>query len=119
VPDSSIEESLLAILEAVEALAHVNRELVDTCKQLMDRDSELGDGLVDLERRLSFVTGRARLLFSMKAATLTTSCRRCGTTFAKEPGPELCGPCWTELGRPERYLETITTAPTTEGNETA
>lgn len=108
--DTSIEESLLAILAAVEASATVSRELVDICKTLMHRDAELGDGLVDLERRLSFVANRSRLIFLMKASTLETTCLRCGSVFAKEPGPELCGPCWTELGRPTLYLVPVTPA---------
>lgn len=109
-PDVPIEESLLAILTAVEASAECSRELVNTCKALMHRDEELGDGLADLERRLSFVATRSRVILLMKASTLETTCLRCGAVFAKEPGPELCGPCWTELGRPTLFSVPAPTA---------
>ena len=95
------------LLAAMEAQTTLSRELLDALKATNDRQADLGDELLDLERRLTFIAGRARVLFSMKASTRTTDCLRCGATFASEPGPELCGPCWTELGRPERYLAPV------------
>lgn len=105
--EAEVERSLVAILEATEANAKVVAEVIDTLKTLMGRDIELQEGIAELEGRLAFHTQRARLLYSMKACTLTTKCLRCGTVFATEPGPELCGPCWSELGRPERYLSPV------------
>lgn len=101
------DDPLETILLAVEAQTALLNTLCDSVKELGSRDIELADGLVDLERRLNFITNRARVLFTMKASTRTTDCLRCGATFAAEPGPELCGPCWTELGRPERYLAPV------------
>jgi hypothetical protein len=100
-------EPIELLLQAVEQQAALSRELLAALKRVHSHEEELGDSIVDLERRLTFIANRARLLFSMKAATLTTDCLRCGSTFATEPGPELCGPCWTELGRPERYLAPV------------
>lgn len=95
------------IMQAVEAQTALLNSLCDAFKELGNRDIELADGLVDLERRLAFVAGRARTIMAMKATTRTTKCLRCSAEFANEPGPQLCGPCWTELGRPERYLEPV------------
>lgn len=100
-------DDVAAILAAIEEQAKLSRELLNALQGLHDADAETRDAVVDLDGRLAAVTRRARLLFSMKAATLTTDCLRCGSTFASEPGPELCGPCWTELGRPERYLAPV------------
>lgn len=105
--EAEVERSLVAILEAIEAQALVVSDVVDTLKTMMGRDVELQDGIAELDTRLGFHAQRARLLYSMKAATLTTKCLRCGCTFAEEPGPALCGPCWTELGRPAVYLHPV------------
>lgn len=111
------------LLERLIAVTESNVEIVNTLigltGSLKQRDEELGDGLADLDRRLSFITSRARLVFSMKATTLTLTCLRCACEFATEPGPQLCGPCWTELGRPDRYLAAVAPAPSTERNEPA
>lgn len=105
--EAEVERSLAAIVAAMEEQAKLLADVIDTAKTLMGRDVELQDGLVDLSSRLAFHSQRARLLYSMKACTLTTKCLRCGTVFANEPGPELCGPCWSELGQPERYLAPV------------
>lgn len=103
-------ESLKLLMQAVEESVGATRNLIDAYKELAGRDVELADNLIDLQSQITFVASRSRLLLNMKAATLTTKCLRCGTLFAREPGPELCGPCWTELGRPERYLAPVTTS---------
>lgn len=112
-------EALSKILEALETQATLNRAFVEANTAMNERLLELADNIIDLSRRIEFVARRAALIMGMKAVTLTTECRRCGTHFAQEPGPELCGPCWTELGRPERYLANVTPAPSTERNEPA
>lgn len=118
-PDAELVVGIEAILTALEAQSLVCRELIDLAKLQGERQTELQDGLADLERRLSFVAGRSRLLHNMKGATLTTKCARCRAEFATEPGPPLCGPCWTELGRPDRYLSSVPSPSPTEGNTTA
>jgi hypothetical protein len=95
------------LLAAMEAQTTLSRELLDALKATNDRQADLGDEVLDLANRLTFIASRARVLLMMKAATATLDCLRCGATFAGEPGPQLCGPCWTELGRPERYLEPV------------
>jgi hypothetical protein len=107
VTEAEVERSLVAILEAIEAQALVVGDVVSTLKTMMGRDTELQDGIAELGTRLDFHANRARLLYSMKACTLTTKCLRCGAVFAEEPGPALCGPCWTELGRPAVYLHPV------------
>jgi hypothetical protein len=107
VTEGEVERSLVAILEAIEAQALVLADIVTTLKAGMSRDVELQDGIAELDTRLGHHASRARLLYSMKACTLTSKCLRCGTVFAAEPGPALCGPCWTELGRPDVYLHPV------------
>jgi len=108
VTDDEIPEPLEQLLAAIEMQSETMREMLDVMKLLRERVDELQEGEADLHVQLDRHARRARLLYSMKAITLTSTCQRCGTEFAREPGPMLCGPCWCELGKPERYL-----APTT------
>lgn len=101
------DTAIATLIEAIEAQSGVCRQLLEAFRESGRRDIELADNIIDLERRLAFTANRARLLLNMKACTLTTRCLRCNAMFATEPGPELCGPCWTELGRPERYLTPV------------
>lgn len=102
-----IDGDLATVLLAIEAQTALLESVCDGIKELGARDIELADNIIDLERRLVFIAGRSRTLMAMKAVTRTTTCLRCRCEFANEPGPALCGPCWTELGRPERYLEPV------------
>jgi hypothetical protein len=109
VTEAEVERSLAVMVEALEAQASTVSSVIEAVKELMARDLELQEGLVDIATMLDRHASRARLLYSMKASTLTTTCLRCGTAFASEPGPALCGPCWTELGRPNVYLSSVPT----------
>lgn len=102
-----IAATLEAIATAVEAQTALLESVVANLRELGERDIELADNIIDLERRLGYITRRSRVVLNMKACDATTDCLRCGATFAAESGPELCGPCWTELGRPERYLAPV------------
>lgn len=35
-------------------------------------------------------------------------CVACGGTYGAEPGPQLCGPCWIDRGRPDIWPRPIT-----------
>jgi hypothetical protein len=97
-------EAIKSLIDAMEQQSGLSRELLNVAKAQAERLGELEENYADLMLEVGRLTRRARLLVNMKASTLTMTCRKCGNEYAREAGPELCGPCWVELGRPERYL---------------
>lgn len=105
-------EALRAMVGAMEQQTEVAGELVELVKAhgatLREHDAQL-DRLEEYVAELALGLGetrrRAGLILRMKAATLTLTCLHCGNDYAREAGVQLCGPCWVELGKPERYLK--------------
>lgn len=104
-------EALRAMMHATELHTEVTREAITllkthgaTLREHERRLDELEESVASMMIELGRITRRARLLVNMKAATLTSTCLRCGNDYASEAGPQLCGHCWVELGKPERYL---------------
>lgn len=114
-----IERLLLAITGTLETAGDAALAQAKAIVELRDRDEELGEGIAEIGRLVTSGIVRAGTIARMKAATFTTVCARCAAEFANEPGPPLCGPCWVELGKPERYLVPLTLVPTTEGDQPA
>lgn len=102
-----IETLASRLVNSLEAVARADRLSTTALRDLAERDEELAEGIAALSNRIEAVHRRGRLIYLMKAAMLTTTCLRCGSEFASEPGPALCGPCWCELGKPDRYLEAV------------
>lgn len=104
-------EALQAMVAAMEQQSSLAGEQLELLKShgatLADHErrvDELEEAWASATLALGSLTRRCRLVLNMKAATLTLTCLHCGSEFAKEAGPQLCGPCWCSLGKPERYL---------------
>lgn len=104
-------EALQALLGAAElqtGLLGDHLELLKLHARELERHEgrlgELEEAWASATLELGRLTRRCRLVLNMKAATLTLTCLRCGNDYAREAGVQLCGPCWVELGKPERYL---------------
>jgi hypothetical protein len=104
-------EALQALVAAMELQAGLAGDQLELLKQhgelLRDHDrrvDELEEAWASATLELGRLTRRCRLVLNMKAATLTLTCLHCGNDYAREAGVQLCGPCWVELGKPERYL---------------
>jgi hypothetical protein len=103
--EDDVLTSLRELLGAMELQTGSTAELLEIARLQRQRIEELEEAWSSLVLEVGNLSRRARLLTNMKAATLVTTCRKCGNDFAREAGPELCGPCWIALGKPERYLE--------------
>lgn len=97
-------EALKGLVSAMEQQSGLCRELLDLAKLQRGRIEELEEAWASLTLEVGRLSRRSRLVVNMKAASLTSTCQKCGAEFASEAGPMLCGPCWCELGKPERYL---------------
>lgn len=117
--DTSPLGLLLALVDSLERASETALVHAKAIRALQDRDAELGDAIVELSARIDREVRPAGVIARMKAATNTSVCARCGDEFAHEPGPPLCGPCWVELDRPERYLIPVTLVPSPEGDTPA
>lgn len=104
-------EALKALLGAMELQTSLAGDQLELAKlhgeTIADHDrriAELEEAWASATLALGNLTRRCRLIVNMKAATLTQTCLHCGNEYAREPGVQLCGPCWVSLGKPERYL---------------
>lgn len=104
-------EALQAMVAAMEQQSSLSREQLELLKlhgTALDshggRLDELEEAWASATLALGQLTRRSRLILNMKAATLTLTCLHCGGEYVQEPGVQLCGPCWCNLGKPERYL---------------
>lgn len=101
-------QAVLDVLEQQARLAASHLELFEahgaSLREHDRRLDELEESWSSLTLAVGELTRRARLVLNMKAATLTLTCLHCGNEYAREAGVQLCGPCWVNLGKPERYL---------------
>jgi hypothetical protein len=104
VHDDDPLEALKSLVSAMEQQSGLCRELLDLAKLQGGKIAELEEAWASLTLEVGRLSRRSRLVVNMKAASLTSTCQKCGAEFATEAGPMLCGPCWCELGKPERYL---------------
>lgn len=98
--DADLETAILAIVGLCEQQRDLSADFLETLKIHRRRMDAIEATLDDALASLMNVPASIRLLLAMKASTLTMTCAKCGTEYAKEPGPELCGPCWVAAGRP-------------------
>lgn len=85
-------ERLGELTAAVARLAEETADQAETIAALANRQSSLYAGL--------------RPLMLSKAAAGAMICADCGGEYASEPGPPLCGSCWSRHGRPDIWPAT-------------
>lgn len=115
--DTDPLELLLKTVDNLGRLVEVVETEHENLAATIARTEELAGDVAELGVKLERFHLIVGAVLNMKAARLTSTCLRCGATLCTEPGPQLCGPCWTELGRPERYLAAfvlVTTAKETD-----
>lgn len=98
--DAEVETVLLGLLHLADTQGGLLGDIADVCKLLRRRVDALEESYGDVLLELAELRRSTAFLTNMKAATLTMSCLKCGAVYAKEPGAELCGPCWVAAGRP-------------------
>jgi hypothetical protein len=116
VTDDAAIANLKALLKATELQSDLQGEMLEALQLLRRRIDAIEERELELGALLERVSETAALLCAMKAATLVVSCVKCGRRFAKEPGPELCGPCWVAAGRPGSVGLHVVGSTTTEGS---
>lgn len=117
--DAEIREAFELVIAGGVEQAAATRGLLAIAGEQRKRINALEEAWGDTLLEVGSLTRRSRLVANMKAATITLTCLKCGAEFAREAGPQLCGPCWCDLGKPDRYLATVPPNHSTERNEPA
>lgn len=109
--DTAVPPELEPLIRLLEQHSELTSNMLEAMSLQRRRVDALEETLDDALAELMKLRTAAGFLLNMKAATLTMVCVKCGARYAKEPGAELCGPCWVAAGRPGTtglYLVTTT-----------